>query len=221
MSLILPNKKLLKTTSDVDYYLWNYQFPIKYIQRFRFKAILKLMGHDYYDKILEVGTGSGIFLSELSRHCHELHACDVHDKLDAVARLCELTATKANLKQCPINQTDFPDDFFDVIIAISVLEFLDDLETSFGEIKRILKTDGTFLTIFPQHNILFDFVIRLFNGKNGDKVYRQSPSKIFFMLEKHFAIRKRYIFPAIIGRVFPVYYYYKVGLKGLTCSKML
>ena len=78
MALYLPDPKYLKRTGDVDYFHWNYAFPIKYIQKLRFKGIIRLMGNRSYDRILEVGTGSGIFLPELARHCNKLYAIDIH-----------------------------------------------------------------------------------------------------------------------------------------------
>jgi len=66
-----------------------------------------------------------------------------------------------------------------------------------------------------------DYYDKILEVGTGSDIFLPELLKHCDMLEKHFAIRKRYIFPAIIGRLFPVYYYYKVGLKGLTCSKML
>ena len=78
MKIIIPEKKLLNRTNDVDYYYWNYKFPIKYIQLYRFKTIVKLLGRKKYPRLLETGTGSGIFLPELSVHCEKLYASDIH-----------------------------------------------------------------------------------------------------------------------------------------------
>src|SRR5665213_2831898 len=89
MKLFLPDKKLLHKTGDVDYFDWNYKFPIKFIQKYRFKKILKLLGNKKYDSLLEAGTGSGIFLPELSKHCEKLYACDIHHDFDNIAAICD------------------------------------------------------------------------------------------------------------------------------------
>ena len=52
MKLRLPDRTGLVKTNDVDYFFWNYQFPIKYIQRYRFKSILKMMNTKIYDKLI-------------------------------------------------------------------------------------------------------------------------------------------------------------------------
>lgn len=212
MNLYLPNPKFLEKTSDVDYYHWNYQFPIKYIQRFRFKAILKLMGNNIYGKLLEVGTGSGIFLPELARHCRQLYACDVHDRMHAVRRLCQLTSIEVELTRCPTEHTGYPDDFFDAIVAVSVLEFVSDLEKSISEIKRILKLNGEFLTICPRQNLLLDFVLGLYTRRTPEEEFGTSRSEVFKALETQFRVIDKNVFPAIAGRVFPVYHYYKLTI---------
>lgn len=210
MNLYLPNPKVLKRTGDVDYYQWNYQFPIKYIQRFRFKAILKLMGNKGYTKLLEVGTGSRIFLPELARHCHQLHACDIHNNMRAVEKVCQLTAIKAELRRCAIEDTGYPDSMFDAIVAVSVLEFVDDLKKAVEEIKRILKPNGIFLTICPQEHILVDFFLSLYTRRPPEEEFQESRRNVSSMLEEHFNVIEKIIFPSLVGRILPVYYYYKL-----------
>ena len=78
MKLLLPDINLLKKTGAVDYYYWNYKFPIKYIQLYRFKRIVKLLGEKKYNTLLEAGTGSGVFIPELAKHCNTIYACDIH-----------------------------------------------------------------------------------------------------------------------------------------------
>jgi 2-polyprenyl-3-methyl-5-hydroxy-6-metoxy-1,4-benzoquinol methylase len=98
----LPNPKYLKKTSEMDYYHWNYQFPFKYIQRYYFRAIIDLLGKICHDKLLEVGTGSGIFLSELSKHCRKLYACDIHGHMDDVQDFCRPIRLQVSLRHCSI-----------------------------------------------------------------------------------------------------------------------
>jgi len=107
MRASLPDQTLMQTTSGVDYYHWNYKFPIKYIQRFRFNAMLRLMDGKNFPALLEIGTGSGIFLPELSKHCQRLSAIDIHDKMEAVRRLCDATDTKVELSRQSLEATQF------------------------------------------------------------------------------------------------------------------
>jgi ubiquinone/menaquinone biosynthesis C-methylase UbiE len=212
MKMYLPNKNFLQKTSEVDYYHWNYQFPIKYIIRFRLEAILNLLGDKTYSKILEIGTGSGIFLPELSKHCRKLYASDVHSNMDAVKKLCDQYSIDVELQQCPMENLNFPSHHFDAIIAISVLEFVDDLEKSFNEVKRVMNAGGIFLTICPQKSSFLDFVLSLYSREDPEDEFKQSRKIVSSMLEKNFNVLTKRIFPPVIGSILPVYCYYKLTM---------
>jgi ubiquinone/menaquinone biosynthesis C-methylase UbiE len=211
MKLRLPDRQLLSKTNDVDYYYWNYQFPIKYIQRYRFKSILKLMDADIYDNLLEIGTGSGIFLKELSTHCRQLYAIDIHDKIECVQQFCDDQQIDSVVTQCSIERTIFPDEFFDAIIGISVLEFVCNLRSAINEIKRIMKPGGIFVTICPQKSFLLDWILSFFTDKSPDDEFINSRAEISPMLENSFKVIKKRFYPPILGRLMPVYHSYKLG----------
>jgi len=210
MKLHLPDPNLLQKTGEVDYYYWNYQFPIKYIQRIRFKAILKLMGDKIYDKLLEIGTGSGIFLPELSRHSQNLYAIDIHDKMEAVEKLCKATSIDVKIDRCPIENTPYQDEMFDIIIAVSVLEFVGELNKALSEIRRLLKPNGIFLTICPQQSKLLDFFLSVYSTKSPDEEFINPRKEMSRILETHFKVIKKEIYPPILGKVLPVYSCYKL-----------
>jgi ubiquinone/menaquinone biosynthesis C-methylase UbiE len=215
MRLNLPDQKLLKVTGPVDYFQWNYQFPIKYIQRYRFKAILRLLGDITYENMLEIGTGSGIFLPELSRHCRQLHAIDVHDDMSSVERLCHLSGIKASLQSCGIESTGFPNDYFDAIVAVSVLEFVEDLDKALSEIKRILKEKGVFITICPQQSSALDFFLKMYSRNSPDLEFGERRRIISQRLEQEFTIVEKHIFPPFFGKILKVYFLYKLDKNRL------
>jgi len=212
MKIILPDKGRLRRTSDVDYYNWNYLFPIKYIQLYRFRVLLDLLGPVQVGRLLEAGTGSGVFLPELSRHCRELHACDVHGRMDAVAEMIRAEGLDVELRSASIQATGYPDRFFDVVVAVSVLEFVQDLEAALGEIRRILKPDGFFLTICPQQHRCSDAVVALYSRKRPAQEFIQPRVDVAPLLEKRFRVIERKRFPAVGGGRFAVYHTYKLGL---------
>lgn len=211
MKLRLPDRQLLTKTNDVDYFYWNYQFPIKYIQRYRFKSIIRLMNANTYDNLLEIGTGSGIFLPELSTHCRQLYAIDIHEKIELVQKLCNDQQISAVVTKCSIESTNFPDEFFDAIIGISVLEFIPDLRSAINEIKRIMRPDGIFVTICPQKSFLLDFILSCFTDKSPDEEFVNSRTEISPILENSFKVIKKSIFPPVLSKLLPVYNSYKLG----------
>lgn len=208
---MIPDKNLLVKTGEVDYYDWNYKFPISIIQKYRFKKIIKLLGNETYPNLLEIGMGSGIFLPELSKHCKNLYAFDIHDKLDHIHDLCKLYNIKNyNLSTQSIECTNFPDNHFDVIVAISVLEFLEDLDTALSEIKRILKKEGFFITICPMESNFLDYLLSFYTNKAPKEEFRKSRQYVTKTLEENFSvIKKGYMIP-LIGQYFPIYTHYKL-----------
>lgn len=211
MKIIIPEKRLLNRTNDVDYYNWNYKFPIKYIVRYRFRTLTRLLGTKIYPKLLEAGTGSGVFLPELARHCEKLYASDIHPYFDNIDRLLQHYKIKNyELKSQSIQNTDYPDNYFDAIVTASVLEFVDDLQEAITEIKRILKKGGVFITICPMQSKILDFIISLYADKSPKEEFGESRIYVSKALEQNFIIiEKGYMLP-IIGKQFPIYTHYKL-----------
>jgi ubiquinone/menaquinone biosynthesis C-methylase UbiE len=216
MKLLLPDKKLLKKTGQVDYYGWYYKFPIKYIIRYRLKKIVQLLNKERYGVLLEAGTGSGIFLPELSKHCEYLYACDIHNHFDNITVMLEKYGIKNfNLSTQSIDQTNFSNESFDAIVAVSMLEFVPDIQKALSEIKRILKKDGVFITICPMESTILDFFLSLYTRKPPKKEFGDARQKVSKLLEQNFEIIKKGYMVPLIGRFFPVYTHYKLKKRRI------
>ncbi len=214
MKLLLPDINLLKKTGAVDYFYWNYKFPIKYIQLYRFKRIVKLLGDKKYNTLLEAGTGSGVFIPQLAKHCNSIYACDIHSNFNHIPELCKHYGIKdCNVSTQSIESTNYSDGQFDAVVAVSVLEFVPDVQKALTEIKRILKKDGVFITICPMESKLLDFFLSLYTTKKPDEEFGKSRQSVSKLLEENFIVEKKGYMLPIIGRLFPVYTHYK--LKNL------
>lgn len=208
---MIPDKSLLAKTGEVDYFDWNYKFPIKYIQLYRFKRITQLLGGKKYKNLLEAGTGSGIFLPELSRHCEKLFATDIHNNFEPIRNL--LNHYKLNnydLRSQSLEKTSYEDNTFDAIVAVSVLEFVENLDIAINEIKRILKDDGVFITICPMKSKFLDSIVSLYSTRKPEEEFGESRILVGHSLEKHFKVVKKGYMVPLIGKFFPVYTHYKL-----------
>jgi ubiquinone/menaquinone biosynthesis C-methylase UbiE len=211
MQIVLPNKSLLKKTGEVDYYDWNYKFPIKYIQLYRFKRIIWLLGNKNYPALLEIGTGSGILLPELAKHCTKLYACDIYSDYDHIHNLLKkYNIDNYNVSRQSIEQTIYPDNSFDAIVAVSVLEFVKDLPSAIAELKRILKPDGIFITICPMKSPILDFILSFYTTKKPKEEFGESRTHVGKILEENFIVEKKGYMVKLIGKIFPIYTHYKL-----------
>jgi ubiquinone/menaquinone biosynthesis C-methylase UbiE len=211
MKLLLPDINLLKKTGAVDYFYWNYKFPIKYIQVYRFKRIVKLLAGKKYNTLLEAGTGSGIFIPELAKHCNNIYACDIHTNFNHIPELCKhYGINNCNVSTQSIEATNYADKQFDAVVAVSVLEFVPDTQKALTEIKRILKKDGVFITICPMESKILDFFLSLYTTKKPKDEFGKARLSVGKLLEQNFEVEKKGYMLPIIGKLFPVYTHYKL-----------
>jgi len=89
-------------------------------------------------KLLDIGCHKG-FLKELLEGEIDYFGCNIE------------TFDKDYIKEYDLNLgvLPYPDDSFDVVCATNVLEHLYDPEPIYGEIQRVLKTDGYALISLP------------------------------------------------------------------------
>ncbi|MDD4505343.1 MAG: class I SAM-dependent methyltransferase [Sulfurospirillaceae bacterium] len=108
-------------------------------------------------KLLDIGTGTGVFLQEFSRQYNwELYGCDVHNNIKS--EIQEL----ANFKKLFIANHDIiPSQQFNIISTIHVLEHIFDLDLFLNDIKNKLTKDGFLLLQVPNisENIFDIFII--------------------------------------------------------------
>src|SRR5690606_32215272 len=81
---LLPESALLKT-GPVDHADWNYSALFGPVQRLRFRLIRKLLQGRRFERLLEIGYGSGIFMPELARYAEHLYGIDPHEMAAEVA----------------------------------------------------------------------------------------------------------------------------------------
>jgi ubiquinone/menaquinone biosynthesis C-methylase UbiE len=205
----LLDSNLLVKTGDVDHADWNYKLMLGNIQRLRFKLVIKLLEGSDHNRMLEVGYGSGIFMPELSQHCYELYGIDVHNKsLDVFNNLAK-GGIKANLCCGNIETTTYTDNFFDCVVAISSLEFVEDIDKACYEIHRILKPDGCLIVVTPGYSKVLDIALKILTGELAEKDYGNRRERLLPTLEKYFSTARVIVRPILIGQILPVY----TGLK--------
>jgi 2-polyprenyl-3-methyl-5-hydroxy-6-metoxy-1,4-benzoquinol methylase len=159
--IILPDRENIYKTSDGDPSDYYYKPIIGAVYRQRLKAAAQLLGEQKFDKLLEIGFGSGIFLSELSRHCTELYGVSIHSKVALVQKAMEEEHVAAQLMVGDVRALGFPDGTFDAVVCVSVLEHLRELDLAIGEIARVTSDSGIVVLGFPVRNVITSTFYRI------------------------------------------------------------
>jgi len=205
----LLSKKDLINTGPVEHADWNYKSVIKYFQLKRFKLCLKLLGETKYNRLLEIGYGSGIFLPTVFGFTNELFGIDIHTKNKQVEEILENNNVRSRLISCSAVNMPFEDEFFDCIVSISSIEFIDKLDEACVEIKRILKKNGHLIIITPGVSRLLDTGLKILTGESAKKDYEDRRNYIIPTLLKYFKMKDKIAFPKY--SISPLRLYY--GLK--------
>lgn len=113
------------------------------------KSLVSLSGC----RLLDVGCADGTYTVPLAEGFDQVDAVDIEserlgdfsDKLRKDARL----AAKITVQMMSAEGLSFPDDTFDAVTTIEVLEHVGDLDAALAEIHRVLRPSGTFLITSP------------------------------------------------------------------------
>jgi ubiquinone/menaquinone biosynthesis C-methylase UbiE len=208
MSLKLLPREALVRTSAVDHADWNYHPFLGQVQRIRFRLIRSLLGTDRYHRLLEIGYGSGVLIPELKTRSDEIYGIDPHQHHKEVEASLARHGIKAELHSSGAEQLPFPDAFFDCLVSVSALEYVEDIERACREMRRVLKPGGYLVLVTPGQSPLLDFGLRLFTGENADQ-YGDRRQKLVPTLKRHFAPVKERSVPWVTGSLFRLY----TGLK--------
>lgn len=192
---LLPHDALIRT-SEVDEADWIYRPLLGWIQRIRFRMAAALLGDGDFGRLLEVGFGSGVFAPHLARSCRELYGIDVHDRAAAVSERLRSLGLRADLRSASVTQLPFGSGFFDAAVAVSSLEFVDDLDSACRELVRVLAPGGVLVVITPGFSPLVDAGLKLLTGRSAEADFAGRRQRLAEALERHFKLLREKRFPS-------------------------
>ncbi|MCA9497452.1 MAG: class I SAM-dependent methyltransferase [Nanoarchaeota archaeon] len=102
-------------------------------------------------KILDLGAGTGFNYDAASKF-GEVHCLDFEK---AAIKSCKKKGIKHTYLGDAHNLDMFKDSTFDVVMAIELIEHLDDDSKALSEVKRVLKKGGYFIGTTPAHKHLW------------------------------------------------------------------
>mgnify|MGYP002785401128 CR=1 FL=1 len=195
---LLPREALIKT-GPFDEADWSYKPFLGWIIGQRYQLILSLLPKHRVHRILEVGYGSGIFMPELARHCDELYGIDIHPHQQSVTDILARFGVTARLVSGTVEAVPFSENFFDCIVALSSLEFVENFQAACQEIKRVLKSDGCLVIVTPGASPIVDLGLKILTGESAKTNYGNRREFLIPTLKQYFTINRKLTFPPLVS----------------------
>ena len=106
------------------------------------------------ERILEVGFGTGVTFLNLARKYKQIYGLDLKADIAEIEAMFATKGVKINLEQGNVLDLPYPDEYFDSVLLISILEHLTpkELPRAFGEIRRVLMPEGQLVYGVPVEN---------------------------------------------------------------------
>lgn len=202
---LLPKKYLIRRSIREDccanvYYNsfvgWYYRKRLKMI-----KDLIESIYDKKFNRILEVGYGTGAFLPTLADLSHRVFGIDIHEYHNTIKNMItHYGLSNVELFKCDVRNLEFDNNFFDCIVCVSVLEHILNFDKAINEILRVLKPNGYTIIGLPVENS-FTFFIQSVFGVNAKTFHVSNYQDIITHLNKKTKIEKTLIFP----KIFPLY----------------
>jgi ubiquinone/menaquinone biosynthesis C-methylase UbiE len=125
-------------------------------KRIEYEAFQNLQARKVFDnnkglRVLDIGSGIGKFISVSNQNGYDCIGLEPSQKAcELVKDILKEEECKGMSLVCGIAESiPFPDDTFDVVISITVLEHVNDMREALSEGIRVLKEQGLFYLLVP------------------------------------------------------------------------
>jgi ubiquinone/menaquinone biosynthesis C-methylase UbiE len=165
------------------------------------------------DSILEVGFGSGLTFLNLNEMYKKIYGLDLSCDVDEVKQVFAPLGIHPDLRNGNVLDMPYPDNQFDTVLLISILEHLKpaELDRALSEIQRVLKPGGQVVYGVPVER---PFMVAMFAllGYNIRKYHFSTEKDVVAAAAKHFRkvrVTPMKSTPAIFGNVYEIGHFVK------------
>lgn len=155
-------------------------------------------------KLLIGGIGGGRTVAPLLKHGFQITGLDISP---AMVEACKERYPELDVRVGDLQKTEFPDESFDsIFLPFHTICYVDDLEKTLLEMKRILKPGGTLVYTMVNHWYIRDILAgsafaprrhaQSFGDENSDEV-----SSLYATVLDVRALRKIFPYARVSGRV--------------------
>ncbi|MCY7392456.1 MAG: class I SAM-dependent methyltransferase, partial [Leptolyngbyaceae cyanobacterium CAN_BIN12] len=206
VKLYLPPRGILSPSNEEDPLDYYYQPIVGRLYVSRINMALGLLKRDEYSSILEIGYGSGVLMPTLDKLSDEIYGVDLScDPDDISGRLAKLRCYP-KLSRGEADKLLFDDNSLDLVIAISVLEHIKEIQPFLAEIHRVLKPSGTLLVGMPAVNKTMEYLFRAIGFAGIDAHHVTSPEEMHRAAAPMFSLKSTDRLPNFLP---PKIYLYK------------
>ncbi len=184
-----------------------YYFPI-FGKMYRRRVELALGECTGGEKVLEVGFGTGLAFPNLHEMYKEIHGIDLTADIEAVQSVFAPLNIPLFLEKGDVLNMPYPDNTFDTVLLVSILEHLKplELEKALNEVKRVLKPGGQMVYGTPVEKPFMVFMFRLLGHNIRDEHFsteKEIAAAAYKIFSKGKVIEMKSI-PPIAGTVYTV-----------------
>ncbi len=115
----------------------------------RMQRVYELFGQRRDGKVLDIGCGPGITAEHLVKSGFEVYGVDISPEMINECRKEFGHLSAAHFSVGKIEAMEFPDSFFDVVLCVGVVEYVDDDLAAIKEMARVTKPGGTIIVTLP------------------------------------------------------------------------
>ncbi|MBS3148965.1 class I SAM-dependent methyltransferase [Candidatus Woesearchaeota archaeon] len=108
--------------------------------------------------VLDIGSGTGHKAIALAHHFKHAYGIETEKTEHEMALVKKKYFDQENTTflNCPNEKIELPDASIDAALSMTVLEHVNNVKQSIEEIKRVLKTNGTFYLACPSYNWIYE-----------------------------------------------------------------
>lgn len=161
------------------------------------RMIDRLLDPKSEERLLEIGSSAGYRIEGYAEKGVKLWGVDAdHDAIETAKR----TGSPVNLIEADASDLPFPNESFDRILCVHLLEHLPDPQKAIGEMARVLKPQGCAVIVAPCERIRGDTAFAGWVRLKNLHLHRFIPPQIARLLSEHFQIEEALFHTFIPGQ---------------------